>query len=293
MKHFLFCLILFSTNFCDAQDLNGSVKWIYSQIRIGPPIDPDFHIIKKTKDTLINDRNASILESIFIKRNDTEGRIDTFGLTFKWIISYQEDRFYHYHFERDSFYILHDFSLDKGDTLLTIVGEYPMEGFEAAYIVDSTSTIMFNNEIRKVQYYGNDIYGSEYSISGEVVEGIGSAGWVTAQSGYVDPPNGGELLCFNQNDNLYPENAKCEIIASTYGEVQNETIFLPNPTSGILKITGTPIRDVRIYDVDGKQRLYYKMVTSSIDIGYLPQGVYIISGTKNGQTMVQKIVKLD
>ena len=287
MKHVLFLLILLCPQYSFAQNLNGSVKWVYNQTVIGPPEDPYFIVIQKTKDTIVQDRNAALLHGILIHRVDSQNRNDTLGMTWDWIVSYEGDQFFLFNQEQDSFYLRHDFSLNQGDTLHTLFENVPLK-----MKVDSVSSISFYGEERKVQYLSST---PDPGIVDKVIEGIGSLAWMELQSPVADPPDGGKLVCFNQNDNIYPEDdAYCEIIASLGKTIVQDASFLtPNPTTGLLQIDDEPIEDVRIFNINGKLMLSQHRVSSPLDISHMPEGVYFISYSIQDTPHIQKIVKLN
>ncbi len=82
------------------------------------------------------------------------------------------------------------------------------------------------------------------------------------------------------------------------GKTLNEASILiisPNPTTGILNITGTPVTEVTVYDLIGNivfKRNIYKESESSIDISLLSQGVYLLRASlENDKTETVKIIK--
>jgi len=69
----------------------------------------------------------------------------------------------------------------------------------------------------------------------------------------------------------------------------------PNPTNGLLYLTGLPMNEISIFDLLGKNVFYagYDGIDStSIDMGNLQQGVYILKVTaKDGTVETHKIIK--
>lgn len=288
MKCFLSIFLLLFPLLSFSQNFDGSVKWTYTQLRNGSPIDPDFNIIEKVKDTIVHDRNAVILNRIYINRNDTEGRIDTISERLGWIMSYENDRIYNYSFSRDSFYVLYDFNLIERDTLKTLCDDKYVE-----FIIDSVRTEMNGGVSRRVQFIGNDITTTMgYNYGGKVVEGIGSTAWIVPQSGFVDPPDGGELICFEQNDNIYPDTANCAIISAIRPVLESEFKIYPNPTTGIIRHAGPPISEVRIFNISGELVFQVDRSFGRIHMSNKPDGIYFMTYSRGRKKFYQKVIKV-
>src|SRR5690606_974195 len=89
-----------------------------------------------TGDTLINGEEAFVLE----------GDCQCGHMSPKYI-SKDEDKINYY--INDDKYLLYDFSLNAGDTLIISIPDYS----QAHFIIDSIDVILMNNEQKKVQYF--------------------------------------------------------------------------------------------------------------------------------------------
>jgi hypothetical protein len=67
--------------------------------------------------------------------------------------------------------------------------------------------------------------------------------------------------------------------------------IFPNPTSGIVNITGlTQPAEVKIYSLQGQLLKSLRQVQSGINVSDLSSGVYIIHLTSGGDITVRKLV---
>ena len=70
---------------------------------------------------------------------------------------------------------------------------------------------------------------------------------------------------------------------------------VPNPTNGLVKITGVSINEVTLFDVTGKEvyaNQFNALNDVTINISALQNGMYLAKVTDvNGNTATQKILK--
>jgi hypothetical protein len=79
-------------------------------------------------------------------------------------------------------------------------------------------------------------------------------------------------------------------------------IIYPNPTAGLLNFTNyypsNGTAGVEIFDVSGREVIQQNFAfspglqTNAIDMGNLPNGVYLVQYTVNGNKKMEKVVKM-
>jgi hypothetical protein len=82
-----------------------------------------------------------------------------------------------------------------------------------------------------------------------------------------------EPVLTNIGDNAFTESYKIQ----------------PNPTTGIISITGENIREIQISNISGA--LIYRSQSPSADISHQPDGVYLVKITTDKGTVIKKIFK--
>ncbi len=98
------------------------------------------------------------------------------------------------------------------------------------------------------------------------------------------------------NLNLYWTDTISVLVKSDpSGIIDNNVVqdikFYPNPTYGIINITGIKIpAEVNIYSVQGKLLKTVNQVANSIDISDLPPGIYFLNISVRNKTFVRKTI---
>ncbi|HET6992373.1 MAG TPA: T9SS type A sorting domain-containing protein [Bacteroidia bacterium] len=183
---------------------------------------------------------------------------------------------------------IYDFGVIAGDTAHLVYGGYQ----PIAFVVDSTSTIVLQNQTRNV-YYLHDPSFSFYQPQ-TWIEGIGSLNeLLVLRAPQVDYSS--DLLCFHENDTLKyfnPNYTDCYYNTTgihEYGS-ENQISLSPNPTDGKFTIhflehsfqgKGTVV----VKDVSGKTVWQQEIIANEkaeMDLSQLPSGLYFISITAKG-----------
>ena len=83
-------------------------------------------------------------------------------------------------------------------------------------------------------------------------------------------------------------------LATDSFDIKNNLSVYPNPTTGIISVSNQDmlaIDKVEIIDVFGKTVMITTTINSQIDLGGLPQGVYIFKIHSKETIFVKKIIK--
>ena len=87
-------------------------------------------------------------------------------------------------------------------------------------------------------------------------------------------------------------NASCNTVLTTSElEAAYPTVFYPNPNRGTLYIDSKlTIESIALYDLTGKVVQIYYDVAQSVDLGAVPQGVYLIKATTEMGPVIQRLI---
>lgn len=222
MKQIILLLMLISSSqFVFGQvNLELGTKWTYSQNLIGGLIEPTY--IEITGDTLISG----------IKWYKIEGQgACAFNQSNPPLVREENSKWYTYNLDNQEESILYDFNLNIGDTYS--VGFFG-ENYQIEMLIDSTSTHEINGVNRKIQYCSNpnsDIDG--FFFGAEIIEGVGSLGYLFPQGNICDP-HAGPIRCF-ENENHFIDfdiDRECDesYFPTNTVEIKNfELKIYPNP----------------------------------------------------------------
>jgi len=150
-----------------------------------------------------------------------------------------------------------------------------------------------------------DERGSSYSIDGGLT-------WIginnNPDTNYVD---GGQIAMFNEDYGFAsgfsntpteggifrwgggPMLRMAQLAVSTFTGDKSITVA-PNPTSGVLNISGKNISQIKVYDAMGKQIMdmnYNTVNNANINLDALANGIYLANVTNDKGTSVIKVVK--
>lgn len=170
-------------------------------------------------------------------------------------------------------YLLYNFNLKVGDTI-----QMPMAGYEIHYYkghVESVDSLLIGN-----------IYHKRIGINAEgwshfdFVQGIGSLqGLLYPEIPWVDWT--AELTCFSKNDTIFALNGNgttsegdCwQKVNVNECEISKLTIF-PNPTKGLINITGQTVSKSELYTISGQKVLETKL--HKLNLEKYNNGVYLL-----------------
>ncbi len=213
MKNALLLILFLFPIFCLAQNwgTKNSV-WHYNQTMFEPPFNYDFIKFSVLGDTVIVGEDATIFQEDYFSLKDT--------VSSKLLMKSIDNRVYFFEPTLNAFQLLYDFNAVAGDTIQMFCRD---EGNET-YIkvkVDSVSKRNMNGTELKVQHVST-LQSSEYKyqMNGEIIENIGWTGFMFPLHRLADPPYGGNLRCF-QNDDF--ELKLVDIDCDFFGPTQFKT----------------------------------------------------------------------
>lgn len=202
-------------------------------------------------------------------------------------------------YQEESFHLLYDFGAIAGDTIE--LGYSTYNGLPLKMIIDSTSTITINGQLKKLQYVtcGD---GMVIEFGGRVIEGIGNTEYMFPR---LDGNFDGPLRCYEDDQlglflNPFHTNngwdfQNCEQIITGLDELSGtETIRIyPNPVASTFVITNLDRDTVfELLDLQGK-----KVMTGivnpdqEINIQSIPKGLYLLKLENSNLTRIIKMQK--
>ncbi|MCB0806682.1 MAG: hypothetical protein KDC05_12855, partial [Bacteroidales bacterium] len=227
MKKTTFLSILIAISLqITAQDFApvGSI-WHYTQGTLNPHVT-SFKTLESVADTVISGKECRKLVEV-------ERYLDTVGTSIHYLCSENNSVFF---YVEDAFHLLYDFDAMAGDTL--ILDHFSTwNGSPLKMIIDSTGTIMVNDQERKIQYITCDD-SIAIDFGKYVIEGIGSTSFMFPTA---DGESDGPLRCYQDNNTglflnpLYSSGGwnleDCEeIITGVEENIVNDGISVyPNP----------------------------------------------------------------
>lgn len=291
MKRITFLTILFvSTMQIHAQEFApiGAI-WHYTQGTLNPNVT-SFKTFESISDTIINGSECK-------KIIEVERYLDTINIFYHYMYSENDSVFF---YAADEFQLLYDFGANTGDTIVLDYFITYDDNF-LKMIIDSTGTIMINDQERKIQYItcGD---GMVIEFGQHVIEGIGNTSFMfPTLDGSLDGP----LRCYQDNNTdlfqnpfhpIYGWNHEdCEEIITGIKETEilEKISVFPNPTKSSISIKNIDIGTVyKIYNCNGIVLIKGKTSESNeISIAALSNGIYFIELKNENILTVKKIIK--
>ena len=291
MRKILTILIITISLNCFAQEWSPiGAKWHYTQWG-NILVDYSFKTIESIADSIINGEQCKRLIEKEIYYSDT--------ITRNHYMYSENDSVFFY--KDDEFHLLYDFGAIAGDTIV-LSYFWTGNGDSLLMIIDSTSTIDINGEIRKIQYITcGDGYTVEFG--NEVIEGIGSTFFMFRN--YDGMPNG-PLRCYEDSIvGLFlspyhlPNNGwsfeECDEIITGIDEMDADGYMsiYPNPAHSEVIISGiedNALIKVSLYNMTGQRVLHQQGVDRRVDISKLQQGMYVLEVMVGEDRIRQKLI---
>lgn len=262
-------------------------KWHYSQGTLNPELIA-FKTIESVSDTIIKGKSCKKLIQVS-----------------EYMPPYTPSLFMYssndsvFVYEEGSFHLLYDFGAVAGDTLE--LGYLAYNGLPLKMIIDSTSTITINGQLKKLQYVtcGDGIV---IEFGGKVIEGIGNTEYMFPRlDGYLDGP----LRCYEDNilglflSPFHTNNGwdfqNCEQIITGINDLHvTETIKIyPNPVTSSFSLTNLDrATEFKIFDIHGRKVMSGIVnFTQVIKIENLPKGLYFLRLQNSKLSIIMKAVK--
>ncbi len=259
-------------------------KWTYSQYRIGGPIEPTY--IEIEGDTTISG-------TLWYKIKGEGGC--AFTQSNPPLIREEGQKWYVYNTNEGFESVLYDFELTEGESYF--VG-YFGSNFQIEVSVDSISTVSLNGVDRKIQYCSNPNSSNDgFFFGSEIIEGIGSLGYLLPQGNICDP-HAGPIRCFETEMEFldFDPNRECEdayFPTSTYEAIKSKFQIYPNPSIVNHPITiesDELIENIEVFNSRGKKVYSEKSKSKHIEIEIPNEGVYYVAIKLEGANYFTKIV---
>lgn len=269
MKHFsiLLPLFIFFSAQSYSQNWDIGTRWIYETLEWGPPVTGNYLIYEIEKDTQLLGEQFFQL-NMYI-RDPATGDITYVPL--ERYLQHQNDQVYLYHAASNTKKLIYDFGLMPGESF-TAYCDFDESEFTVG--IDSIGIIQQNGVQRRVQYVNSsDVRGCYFS--GTIIEGVGSLQHLFPTYTSVDPPPGGEVVCYADPNFSYPVGTSCDALVGTKTPVLTKVEVFPNPTTDELNVDQFSYQTYRIYDLTGKEVQSGQKV-STISTAQLPAGMYML-----------------
>ncbi len=193
MKNALLLILFLFPIFCLAQNWGAKNSvWHYNQTMFMPPFNYDFIKFSVLGDTVIVGEDATIFQEDYFSLKDT--------VSSKLFMKSIDNRVYYFEPTLNAFQLLYDFNAVAGDTIQMFCRDEGQETYIKVK-VDSVSKRNMNGTELKVQHVSTlQSYEYKYQMNGEIIENIGWTGFMFPLHRLADPPYGGNLRCFQNDD---------------------------------------------------------------------------------------------
>ena len=243
--------------------------WYYNQAVLFQ--GETYRYLEITGDTTVKNKNCKILNGV----------CDCSGYNSTNFLFQDTDRIYLFIQAADSFRLLYDFTLSKGDTIF-YKGDPEIEG-DGSYLIDSVTSIQAGPLSLRVQYITRlDGY---LWFGRKIIERIGSDACFFPIVSFCDPGTG-PLRCYEDSEigliKFQDPEKQCDYISVGTSEPEcNPSVKVyPNPAPGAFYIESTSmIQQVEVFDLLSQliyQNLNVGRSKFECDVVYLPSGVYFI-----------------
>lgn len=261
--------ILFVKKSMAQEWLPVGASWYYNQAVLFQ--GETYKYFEVSGDTTIQDKNCKILSGV----------CECDGYSSKNIIFQDADRIYLFSQKADSFRILYDFTLSKGDTMF-YKGDPDIEG-DGYYLIDSITSIQAGSLNLKVQHI---TWLAGYLWFGrKIIERIGSDACFFPIISFCDPGTGG-LRCYEDPEtgliNFQDPERPCDYISVGTSEPEEAQSFhvYPNPTSSTFNIeSNLIIQEIELFNNLSKLSYQNHSVGNDhieLNVGHLVPGFYFI-----------------
>jgi hypothetical protein len=248
-----------------------------------------FYLDQERHDTLINDTSYAVLKGFYLigltLLPDTfRGGLFDNGL----------GQVYYYHPGTARSYLLYDFDVQVGDSLMVWVGGggYDNADGQTLMFIESVDSVYLAGKYRKVIGIENqDALWGNQGITQWWIQGIGGTGDLLGSTGAQSLDITGGLECMSASDTIWwafgPFGAPgtCGLVGVEEHPRQASARASPNPSSGLFEITGHLSGPIIVQDVQG--RVVLRTQGSVIDLSNFPCGVYsaVPSSTRYSQAI--------
>jgi len=273
-------------------------KWYYNALNYcgGSGEDCGYISITSVADTIVKNINAKLLKVEYFETG--------LPYSFEYEIMYGDSARV-YHFKNDTFYVLYDFTVQAGDTV--VVWDTTYNGYwEVAwgddtincfkYIVDSIGTTIIDGQTLRIIYPSYDVFFCGWEMYGDIVERIGETSMMFGKPTITIPEYGGGLRCYEDSIIFYkPYDKDCDYTTSLQEHTENEIKIYPNPVDKFLNVDinlpTSKYAECLIKNIYG-QIIFQKKFNNSftLNLENLEQGIYFIT-LNNYPVFNKKIIK--
>ena len=286
MKHLLLIgLTLTALQVCGQSNLDSTTTWTYS-FRNFVTIEPDSLYV--SGDTILNGIKWYTL--------DGDGSCAFTNPDSLPYIREEDNRWLVYDVRRQTESTLYDFSLTEGESYLvnTFGPDFPID-----VRIDSVGTKRINGIDYKVQYCSNPIASTQgFYFAFEVIEGVGSTGYLFPQGNICDPGTG-PIRCFSNTTQFVDFNPDrdCDetYIPSSTTDLDNDISIqiLPNPSplyEDIICTSSKKISKIEVINLSGVIIMNQIANSSESIINLRESGVYFLRLIVDNQAVAKRIV---
>ena len=250
-----------------AQFWQNDVRWLYLQDQFIPTGNDEYLELRKTGDTTINDRACIEIQQTYLSVSNTQ--IDS-TVVHSLFMQYDNKRVYQYDDYNDVFALIYDFSLMPGDTLQS----YCSFAFASVpVLITAVDTIAIGGQFR-IRQMVMALSGECY-MEGGIIEGIGWSRYLLPRPGFVDPPPGGMLLCYEETGTQYPNEEGCSILVSLQEPDFVKPGIYPNPTADFITFEGPVPKTFGVYSISGDLVLTGTN-QRTVNLRHLADGLYLL-----------------
>lgn len=296
MKIFIFSFLFLTgvakVGFTQTDFAPIGAEWYYSPWCLNVQYDCDYYTLKVLHDTIVAGKNAR-----FVQYYHAGIPIDEASL-----IVYSDSGKVFYYLDT-SFYLLYDFNLSAGDTMISAVDSranyYSTYGEPNSIVyfkslVDSIGLITIDGVNLKIQFFDlisplNDIGFYQWRHYGPVIEKIGDINFsfLGHSESFIMTGFEGHIRCYSDSQiNYQPYSHACDFVleALDIKNKSNELIIYPNPVSDLLSFniySNEKYFNISIYN--SQCRLIRNQFSSKmeIDVSDLSPGLYLLRINEN------------
>jgi hypothetical protein len=183
-------------------------------------------------------------------------------------------------------YVLYDFNLNLGDTMIHPFGGTPT-GIDTVTIMNVDSVLASDGYHRRLWLSTFDMW----------IEGIGSMTYLFVPAGNMGVSGNDVLICMTTDSGFaYPPGiGSCIVSVPEQSQTKNKITISPNPMTDELnvEVNNKEFSEFILYDIASRKLLQQKFTNSvTLNTEQLAKGIYIYEvQSKNGSYKKGKIVK--
>ena len=295
---YILILILFPTILGGQEYLNYSSSWKEYSVGCGggnPYCTSNDFTISLIGDTIINNKTyyKTYMSGV---RTTWDWTVDTLVEEIQISNLFEPIReengvFYRYKSFINDEVILHDFNLSIGDTAVSTCS--------SPQIVETIDTIIIGNIARKRYFF-------EGNIVNHLIEGVGSTkGLFSTPCSAIGIEGGSILQCFFQDDQYLQLDTAivCGNMTSTLGHDENfiQIEIYPNPVRNYLNLEFKNWQEgnvqLQIINLEGVVLYSNNDINptelKTLNVGYLPNGLYIVKIGNDKVKVIRRIIKIN